>query len=83
MQGREAKHVHISQYAKHATLSTKWRLVMRHDYVTAVWLHKLEPYNSSYNNCTDVYVPKSTELPLFCYCGLEMPTLVLLFLHTR
>lgn len=73
MQGREAKHVRISQYAKHATLSTRWRLVMRHDYVTAVWLRKLEPLKLSYHKCTDVYVPKSIELPHFCYCGLEKP----------
>ena len=46
-EGREAKHVRISQYAKHATLSARWRLVMRHDYVTAVWLCKLEPFKSS------------------------------------
>lgn len=73
MQGREAKHVCISQYAKHATLSTRWRLVMQHDYVTAVWLCKLEPFKSSYHKCTDVYIPKSIELPQFCYCGLEKP----------
>lgn len=73
MQGREAKHVRISQYAKHATLSARWRLVMRHDYVTAVWLRKLEPFKLSYHKCTDVYVPKSIELPHFCYCGLEKP----------
>ena len=73
MQGREAKHVRISQYSNHATLSTRWRLVMRHDYITAVWLRKLEPFTSSYHKCTDVYVPKSTELPHICYCGLEKP----------
>ena len=65
MQGREAKHVCISQYAKHATLSTRWRLLMRHDYVTAVCLCKHEPFKSSYHKCTNVYVPKSIELPHF------------------
>lgn len=73
MQGREAKHVRISQYSKHATLSTRWRLVMRHDYITAVWLRKLEPFKSTYRKCTDVYIPKSIELPQFCHCGLEKP----------
>ena len=73
MQGREAKHVRISQYSKHATLSTRWRLVMRHDYITAVWLRKLEPFKSTYHKCKDFYTPKSIELPQFCYCGLEKP----------
>lgn len=31
MQGREAKHVKLSQYARHSTHSTRWRLVFRHD----------------------------------------------------
>jgi len=73
MQGREVKHVSISQYSKHATLSTRWRLVMRHDYITAVWLRKLEPFKSTFPKCSDVYIPKSIELPQFFYCGLEKP----------
>ena len=28
MQGREAKHVRIAKYSKHATFGTRWRLVM-------------------------------------------------------
>ena len=42
MQGREAKHVRIARYSKHATLTTRWTLVMRHDYITTVWLRKLD-----------------------------------------
>jgi len=43
MQGREAKHVRIAQYAKHATLSSRWVLVFRHDYITGIWLRMQDP----------------------------------------
>ena len=58
MQGREAKHVRISQYAKHATLSTWWNLVFRHDSITTVWLRKQDPTSFTYHKNSEVCVPK-------------------------
>lgn len=69
MQGREAKHVRISQYAKHATFSTRWNLVFRHDYITTVWLRQHDPASFVYHKSADVYVPKEIEQPDVCYCG--------------
>jgi hypothetical protein len=71
MQGREAKHVRISQYAKHATLATRWRLVFRHDFITTIWLRIHDPMSFSYHKCTDVYVPQEIVQPDVCYCGLN------------
>lgn len=72
MQGREAKHVRISDYAKHATKKNRWKLVMRHDFVFNVWLRKHNPLKSSYKKCKDVYEPSEINEPGFCKCSLEV-----------
>lgn len=56
MQGQEAKHVRISDYAKHSTRKTRWKLVMRHDSISNVWLRKQHPCRSSYKKCKSVYI---------------------------
>lgn len=71
MQGREAKHVRISQYAKHATLSTRWNLVFRHDFISTVWLRTHDPTSFVYHKSSEVYVPKEIEQSDVCYCGLH------------
>ena len=35
MQGREAKHVRLQQYTKHASLASRWEVVLKHDFVTS------------------------------------------------
>lgn len=69
MQGREAKHVRIAQYAKHATLSSRWVLVFRHDHITGIWLRKQDPSSVSYHKNKEVYEPEISNA--FCHCGLE------------
>lgn len=71
MQGREAKHVRISQYAKHATLSTRWNLVFRHDFISTVWLRTHDPTSFVYRKSSEVYVPREIEQSDVCYCGLH------------
>ena len=48
IQGCEAKHFRIAQYAKHAALSPKWVLVFRHDYNTGIWLRMQDPSSVPY-----------------------------------
>ena len=57
MQGREANHVRIAQYAKHATLSSRWVLVFRHDYITGICLQMQDPSSVPYKN-KEVYEPQ-------------------------
>lgn len=71
MQGREAKHVTLSSFARHATLTTRWRLVMRHEYISSIWLRKTDPFHFRYAKCKDKYIPKEAHLPGFCYCGFQ------------
>ena len=72
MQGREAKHVTLSSFARHATLSTRWSLVMRHEYISSIWLRKIDPFHFRYAKCKDKYITKEAHLPEFCYCGFKL-----------
>ena len=69
MQGREAKHVRLSQFAKHSTKSTRWSMVLRHDYISNVWVRKHEPAHLLYTKYKAHYIPNEAELETFCYCG--------------
>ena len=70
MQGRKAKHVSIAQYAKHATLSSRFVLVFRHDYITGIWLRMQDPLSVPYHKNKEVYEPEISN-EVFCHCGLE------------
>lgn len=69
MQGREAKHVRLAQFAKHSTKSLRWSMVMRHDYMCNVWIRKHEPTLTSYTVHKQNYIPKDIEQENICYCG--------------
>ena len=40
MQGREAKHIKIQQYAAHSSHATRWNHILKHGYLSNVWLRK-------------------------------------------
>lgn len=69
MQGREAKHVKLSQYSRHATLTGRWKLVLRHDFITCVWIRKEDPFHSVYVKSKEQYIPAKVNSDGFCYCG--------------
>ena len=69
MQGREAKHVRLSHYSRHATLTGRWKLVLRHDYITCVWIRREDPFHSSYVKSKEQYIPSKISSDGFCYCG--------------
>ena len=69
MQGREAKHVKLSRYARHSTLSTRWRLVLPHDYIVSVWMFKEDPLNVFYVKSKEQHIPPEINSEGFCYCG--------------
>ena len=75
MQGREAKHTMIGAFAKHSTLSLRWQLVSRHEYISCVWLRNMFPKSPSSSSHKVVkYVPDFVHKDNYCYCGLEKPT---------
>ena len=69
MQGREVKHVKLGRYARHSTLPTRWRLVLRHDFIVCVWMCKEDTLNVSYAKSKEQYIPPENISEGFCYCG--------------
>ena len=69
MQGREAKHVRIQQYAKHASLASRWEVVLKNDFVTIIWLRRADRHHFGYTKCTDQYIPACINGDSFCFCG--------------
>ena len=69
MQGREAKHMQISSYAKHSNVKNRWSLVFRHDYISKIWLPLKQASLLEYH-CTNVsLVPRRVEDDEYCHCG--------------
>ena len=71
MQGREAKHVSLQQYARHSNLSGRWKNVLKHDYISSIWLRKLEPFHFAYIKSKQIFIPKRIHSSRFCYCGFQ------------
>ena len=79
MQGREAKHVKLAMYIKNTCnlkKKSRWPTVFRHEYVSLIWLKKMDPYSVSYKQGqgkrSESYIPKSVRENdgRFCQCGL-------------
>ena len=79
MQGREAKHVKLAMYIKNTCnlkKKSRWPTVFRHEYVSLIWLKKMNPYSVSYKQGqgkrSESYIPKSVRKNdgRFCQCGL-------------
>lgn len=71
MQGREAKHVCLQQYARHSSVSRRWHNVLKHDYISSVFLRKQDPFHFAYHKTRSSYIPKRISSSGFCYCGYE------------
>ena len=72
MQGREAMHVILSQFAKHSTKTTRWAMVLRHDFIANVWIRKQDPSYCTYTKYEHCYIPKEIVSGTFCYCGFPL-----------
>ena len=69
MEGREAKHIAISRYAKNSTYSNRWQLIFRHEYISLIWLRERGYNLSNYAVSKEKYIPKRVGLDGFCECG--------------
>ena len=45
---------------------------MRHEYISSIWLRKIDPFHFRYAKCKDKYIPKEAHLPEFSYCGFKL-----------
>ena len=78
MEGREAKHISISQYSKNTHYKSRWEQIFQHEYISLLWLRE-KGYNSKKlaSDCSlrYMYTPKRASVdPKFCYCGCEKET---------
>ena len=76
MQGREAKHQRLAEYAKNTTHQNKWQQIFRHEYVALVWLREQNPYIDTYSKTKFNYVPLRCNTDDFCNCGLSKDVLM-------
>lgn len=70
MQGREAKHQRLAEYAKNTTFKDRWCQIFRHEYMTLIWLREQNPYRDDYCKTKFKYVPTRCSTDDFCHCGL-------------
>ena len=70
MQGREAKHQRLAQYAKNTTFKNRWRQIFCHEYMCLIWLRQQNPYRDDYCKTNYKYVPIRCGIDDFCHCGL-------------
>ena len=71
MQGYKAKHVCLKQYAGHSNLSQRWSSVLKHDYISSVWIRKFDPYHFSYKKSWNSFIPNRIQQSAYCHCGFE------------
>ena len=72
MQGREAKYTMIAAFTRHSTLSLRWQLVFRHEYISCAWLQSMFPKSPTFSSHKVAkFVPDFVHN---CYCALEKPT---------
>ena len=70
MQGREAKHTMIKEFARHSTLSLRWQHVFRHEFISCIWLRKCYPKSAIFRLKQVTYIPDYVHQDNYCYCGL-------------
>ena len=45
--------------------------MLKHDYISSIWLRKLEPFHFVYTKSKHNFIPKRIHNSGFCYCGLQ------------
>ncbi len=70
IQGREAKHQRLAQYAKNTIFKNRWHQIFRHEYMCLIWLRQQNPYRDDYCKTNYKYVPIPCGTDDFCHCGL-------------
>ena len=58
MHSREAKYISIRSFAKHSTLTNRWDLVFRHEFVSLIWMREHDPLSDNYKHTDVKYIPE-------------------------
>ena len=71
MEGQEAKHIFPKKLSENTTYQNRWVEIIRHEYVTLIWLpqHGFQQPEAASKNVA--YIPERVfSDPSYCYCGL-------------
>ena len=71
MQGREAKHVRLQQYAKHASLAIRWEVVLKHDFVPMFGLEGLTHITLATPNVLTNTSQHVSTMTIFAFVGVQ------------
>ena len=71
MEGREAKHIAIAQYARNTAYRQRWEQIFLHEYISLIWLCEKGYRTSSVTPTTLSYIPARVKDNGFCNCGLS------------
>ena len=70
MQGREAKHQKLAQYAEFSLPKERWQNVFLHEHMSLIWMRKQNPHLVKYQKSKDSYIPTRSYSAGVCFCGL-------------
>lgn len=70
MQGREAKHQQLANYAEFSLPKERWEKVFLHEHMSLIWLRQQNPHLVKYSKSKLQYIPKRCYTGEFCFCGL-------------
>ena len=72
MEGREAKHISISEFCQNTLYSARWEQIFQHEHVSLIWLRERGFNLSKPPSAQSSYIPKRViEGHDYCNCGLE------------
>ena len=71
MEGREAKHIAIAQYARNTAYRQRWEQIFLHEYISLIWLREKGYRTSSVTPTTLSYIQARVKENGFCNCGLS------------
>ena len=71
-QGREAKHTKLSKFAENTITSKRWEQVMKHDFISNIWLREQKSKKLLRDTAKVKYIPdRCFNDQQYCYCGLS------------
>lgn len=74
MQGREAKHQKLANFAGFSLPKDRWQKDFFHQHMSLIWLRQQNPYLVKYSKSKVQHAPKTCYLNSFCFCRLPKAT---------
>ena len=72
MEGREAKHIAMSQYNQNTNFHGRWVQIFRHEFVQLIWLRVKGFFVEENNAYKETYIPLGVSSGETCFCGFDL-----------